>query len=142
MADYYTILAKAVDTLVPNTAGGRQRIYDRARSTMRSTIQSTVPPICAVDVATAKVALEAAITKVEAEAVHRNSPASTAPPLSPGSEPATSPDEREAGLVRGGQRSGTKSGRGTWLTEVLERASNVADDGRSFASGRTRGDDA
>jgi hypothetical protein len=144
MADYHSILAKAVDALDPNTPRARQRIYDRARSAMRSTVERTVPPIYAADVATAKVALEAAITKVEAEAVHRNSPASTAaaPPLSPGSEPATSADEREASLVRGGHRSGTKSGRGTWLTEVLERASNGAGDGRSFASGRARGDDA
>jgi hypothetical protein len=78
MADYYTILAKAVDTLDPNTASARRRIYDRARSTMRSTVQSTVLHICVVDVATAKIAMEAAITKVEAETVHRNSAASAA----------------------------------------------------------------
>ena len=65
MADYHSLLAKAVDTLDPNTAGARQRIYDRARSTMRSTVQSTVLHICVVDVATAKIAMEAAITKVE-----------------------------------------------------------------------------
>jgi hypothetical protein len=75
MADYQSLLAKAVDALDPNTPGARQRIYDRARSAMCSTIESTVPPIHAVDVATARIALEAAITKVEAEAVHRNSPA-------------------------------------------------------------------
>jgi hypothetical protein len=144
MADYHSLLAKAVDALDPNTPGARQRIYDRARSAMCSTIESTVPPIHAVDVATARIALEAAITKVEAEAVHRNSPAptATAPPLSPSSELASSPDERAASLASDGRRSGTKSGRGTWLTEVLERASNGGDAGRSFASGRTRGDDA
>ena len=66
MADYHSLLAKAVDALDPNTPGARQRIYDRARSAMCSTIESTVPPIHAVDVATARIALEAAITKVEA----------------------------------------------------------------------------
>jgi hypothetical protein len=138
MADYYTILAKAVDTLDPNTA--RARLYDRARSTM---LQSTVPPICAVDAAIAKIALEAAITKVEAESVHRNSPASTAtaPPLSPSCELASSPNERAASLASDGRPTGTKSGRHNWLTEVLERASNGAGDERSIASGRTRGDD-
>jgi hypothetical protein len=144
MADYYTILAKAVDALDPNTPGARQRIYDRARSAMCSTIESTVPPIHAVDVATARIALEAAITKIEAEAVHRLCPVSNAiaPPLSQRTEPRSSPNERAARVVSGGQRSGTKSGRGTWLTEVLERASNGADDGWRFAAGRARGEHA
>jgi hypothetical protein len=31
MADYHSILAKAVDALDPNTARARQRTYDRAR---------------------------------------------------------------------------------------------------------------
>jgi hypothetical protein len=40
MADYQSLLAKAVDALDPNTPGARQRIYDRARSAMCSTIES------------------------------------------------------------------------------------------------------
>jgi hypothetical protein len=42
MADYHSLLAKAVDALDPNTPGARQRIYHRARSAMCSTIESTV----------------------------------------------------------------------------------------------------
>jgi hypothetical protein len=71
MGDYHSILAKAVSALAPNTATARQRIYERARSAMSSTFESTVPPIHAADVASAKIVLEAAIMKVEAEAVHR-----------------------------------------------------------------------
>jgi hypothetical protein len=124
MTDYHSILAKAVDALDPNTPRARQRIYERARSAMSSTIESTVPPINAADVATAKIALEAAITKVEAEAVHRNSAAASAAiasPLRPISEAA----------VRGERASGTKSGPRTWLTEVLERASDPAEPWRA-----------
>jgi hypothetical protein len=43
MADYHSILAKAVDALDPNTPRARQRVYSRARSAMRSTIESTEP---------------------------------------------------------------------------------------------------
>jgi hypothetical protein len=112
MADYHSILAKAVEPLNPNTPKARQRIYDRARSVMRSTVESTVPPIHAVDAAIAKIALEAAITKVEAESVHRNSPASTAtaPPLSPSCELASSPNERAASLASDGRPHRRKIG--------------------------------
>jgi hypothetical protein len=128
MADYHSILAKAVDALDPNTARARQQIYDRARCAMSSTIETTVSPIHAADVATARIGLEAAITKVEAEAVHRNSAAASAAIAPPLSEAAPSP---AAGLVRGGCRSDTKSGRRTWLTEVLERASDAAEPRRA-----------
>jgi hypothetical protein len=131
MTDYHSILAKAVDALDPNTARARQRIYDRARSAMSSTIETAVSPIHATDVATARIALEAAITKVEAETVHRNSAAASAAIAPLFNEAAPSPEEHAAGLVRGGRRSDTKSGRRTWLTDVLERASDAAEPRRA-----------
>jgi hypothetical protein len=91
---------------------------------MSSTIESTVPRINAADVATAKIALEAAITKVEAEAVHRKSAAASAAIASP-LRPISEAD------VRGERVSGTKSGPRTWLTEVLERASDPAEPWRA-----------
>jgi hypothetical protein len=114
MADYFTILAKAVDALDPNTARARQRTYDRARSTMSSTIESAVPPIHAADIATARIALEVAITKVEAEAVHRNSVARSSAIAPLLSEAAPSPEEHAAPLKTGteGKTVRTVAGRG------------------------------
>jgi hypothetical protein len=57
---------------------------------MSSTIESTLPPIHAAD-ANARIALEVAITKVEVEAVHRNSAAASSAVAPPFSEAAPSP---------------------------------------------------
>jgi hypothetical protein len=40
MADYYTIIAKAVDGLDPNTGAARRRLYDRARVALVAEMRS------------------------------------------------------------------------------------------------------
>jgi hypothetical protein len=112
MADYYTILARAVGALEPNTAAARRRLYDRARSAMVSEIEKAVPPFDGADVAAAKIAFESTVVRVEAEAVHQNSAAAAnnAPPLSPGMDIPRGERSVVSGSVR----------RGTWLTDLLE----------------------
>jgi hypothetical protein len=44
MADYYSILAKAVNALDPNTGMSRQQLYQRARSAMISELENVYPP--------------------------------------------------------------------------------------------------
>jgi hypothetical protein len=134
MADYYSILAQAVGALEPNTAMARRQLYDRGRSAMVSKLQAAMPPFPGADIAAAKIAFESAVARVEAEALERNAPtpAKEAPPLSPDSE---------AGgrrLERGATRSGASTGRDTWLTDLLERASDGADNGQSYAPRRAR----
>ena len=80
MADYCSILAKAVDALDPNTGAARRELYDRARAAMFTNIERAMPPFDGADVAAAKVALESAIAKVEAEAVRRSMPKAPSAP--------------------------------------------------------------
>jgi hypothetical protein len=67
MADYYSILSKAVSALEPNTASARLRIYERARSAMSAEIEGASPPFDATDIAAAKHGLKSAIERIEAE---------------------------------------------------------------------------
>jgi hypothetical protein len=73
MADYYSILAKAVNALDPNTGMSRQQLYQRARSAMISELENVYPPFRRSEITIAEIALESAIEKAEAEAVRRRS---------------------------------------------------------------------
>jgi hypothetical protein len=72
MADYYSILAKAVNALDPNTGMARQQLYQRARSAMMSELENAYPPFRRSEIGIAEIALESAIEKAEAEAVRRS----------------------------------------------------------------------
>jgi hypothetical protein len=69
VADYYSILSKAVSALEPNTASARLRLYERARSAMSAEIERASPPFDATDIAAAKHGLKSAIERIEAEAL-------------------------------------------------------------------------
>jgi hypothetical protein len=72
MADYYSILAKAVNALDPNAGMARQQLYQRARSAMILELGNVYPPFRRSEIATAEIALESAIEKAEVEAVRRS----------------------------------------------------------------------
>jgi hypothetical protein len=78
MADYYSIIAKAVRALEPNTGEARRRLYDRARGALLGEMRSVELAMDQSDILTARMSLEAAITKVEAEVLHAEAVA-TAP---------------------------------------------------------------
>jgi hypothetical protein len=139
MADFYSILAQAVSALDPSTADTRGQLYDRARSAMTSKLEAATPPFPGADVAAAKIAFESAVARVEADALEREDATAAAvgaPPLSPDS----AADGRRS--ERGATRSGASTGRDTWLTDLLERASHGGDDDQSYAPKRARGADA
>ena len=69
MADYYSIIAKAVATLEPNTGEARRRIYERARGALSGESRSTGLRLDKSDILTAQMSLEEAITRVETEAL-------------------------------------------------------------------------
>jgi hypothetical protein len=150
MADYYSLIAKAVGALDLNTGKARQRLYERARSALRSRMLGAYPPFHRSEISAAELSLEMAIEAVEAEALdEQNAKSATLARCSlrargsvAPSQPANQNDQaprsfatlwagisRRAGddaKIPGEARSGHSGGgepRDTWLTELLARAS-------------------
>ena len=151
MADYQSIIAKAVSTLDPNTDEARRRLYERARSALISEMYKPEPALDRSDIMAAQMSLELAIGEVEADAQreqrpravldrpsHRRDGASSKP-----SFPANENDQQGHGpltrlwtrfLRRTGKsveddaEGDRREGRDTWLTELLARASREEDD--------------
>jgi len=87
MADYYSLLAKAVSNLPkagPEPA--RKAIYDRARKALVRQLRSLGPALSEADIAREEAALEAAIGKLESQfsPTAPTPPAAGARPASPG----------------------------------------------------------
>ena len=113
MADYYSIIAKAVDALDGNTKDARRGLYERARAALIAEIRRADPALNQSDILIARMSLEEAIGKVEAQArrdrrAHRSIAA-------PGRGEA--PSDYSSGETDSGQ------GRDNWLSEILARAS-------------------
>ena len=112
MADYYSIIAKAVDALDGNTKDARRGLYERARAALIAEIRRADPALNQSDILIARMSLEEAIGKVEAEA-RRDRAHSVIP--------APARDEAPTGHSSGETES--VHGRDSWLTELLARAS-------------------
>jgi hypothetical protein len=69
MADYYSIIAKAVEALDPNSGEARRRIYERARGALSGETRSAGLPLNKSDILSAQMSLEEAIARVEIEAL-------------------------------------------------------------------------
>ncbi len=83
MADYYPILARAVSSLPNNNAQARRELYDRARAIVVEQLRRRDPGEVTGDTSRERMALEAAIRRVEAEsraAQSRPEPAVAQPP--------------------------------------------------------------
>jgi hypothetical protein len=120
MADYHALIAKAVSALERDTEAARQQLYERARAAFTAAMHRADPPLSEADFLDARMSLEEAIGKVEAEA-RRNGggrrPMATKSASLPGGEPPS------------GEASGeTSAGQGGWLSEVLARASREDDE--------------
>jgi hypothetical protein len=91
MADYYSIIAKAVEALDPNTGEARRRLYERARGALSGETRSAGLPLNKSDILSAQMSLEEAIARVETEALRaeearaaaERAPVSHVPPLAP-----------------------------------------------------------
>jgi hypothetical protein len=97
MGDYYTIMAKAVGALDPNTGRARRVLYERARAALLAELRGADPALDPSDIMAAQMLLELAIGEVEADAQRdqralqtMDAPSTARPPdTEPGSEPAT-----------------------------------------------------
>ena len=67
MADYYSLLEKAVSGLKTPTRECRRAIYQRARKAMLSNLRCLEPPVPESEVERERLALEAAISRLERE---------------------------------------------------------------------------
>jgi len=74
MVDYVPLIARAVATLNPNTSEQRHALYERARKTLVDKLRSTDPTLSHTDVKAERAALEAAILRVERDAIRRAAP--------------------------------------------------------------------
>jgi hypothetical protein len=85
LADYYPLIAQAVNRLEQNTAETRGTIYDRARAAMVA-LRGLTPPLSESDINREQLALERALRKVETESLgrsHAPQPPSIREPNSP-----------------------------------------------------------
>ena len=65
MADYYSLIARAVSRLPDKTNEARRAIYERARTALQESLRALDPPISEAELANAQSALEVAIRNVE-----------------------------------------------------------------------------
>jgi len=65
MADYYSLIARAVSRLPNKTDETRRAIYERARTALQERLRTLDPPISEAELANEEAALEAAIRRVE-----------------------------------------------------------------------------
>src|SRR5215469_16614039 len=65
MADYYSLIVRAVSRLPNNTDEARRAIYERARTALQESLCTLDPPISEAELENAQSALEAAIRRVE-----------------------------------------------------------------------------
>jgi hypothetical protein len=109
MADYYPLIARAVEGLGTSTGEGRRALYERARAALVAQLRGIDPPLSEADITRERLALEDAIRKVEAETARKarteprpappprpsfpaqSSPPSTPPPRSAAPPPAPPP---------------------------------------------------
>jgi hypothetical protein len=67
MADYYSVLSRAVVSLDTRDSPAREELYERARSILVSELRRQNPKISALTITREQAALEAAIRKIETD---------------------------------------------------------------------------
>jgi len=65
MADYYSVIARAVSALPSKTDEDRRAVYERARKALEERLRALDPPLPETELAQQKCDLEAAIIRVE-----------------------------------------------------------------------------
>ncbi|CAM3121361.1 MULTISPECIES: histidine kinase [Methylobacterium] len=90
MADYYPLLARALDALPDRSPALRKAVYDRARNALISQLRSLDPPLSEADIDLERRALDTAIERLEVD--HGGLPAPANDAVIPQPEPSPRPD--------------------------------------------------
>jgi hypothetical protein len=72
MADWYTLMSDAIAALDKKTVAARLAFYDRARASLANSLRNADPPLSETTIEHERLALEEAISKVEAGAILRD----------------------------------------------------------------------
>ncbi|MBM3553390.1 MAG: hypothetical protein FJX45_16965 [Alphaproteobacteria bacterium] len=75
MADYHSLIARAVAALPQSTPDARQAVYERARKALFNQLRGIQPPVAEEDIAAEGRALDEAIARVEAESAAKQAQA-------------------------------------------------------------------
>src|SRR5919107_2839424 len=67
MADYYPLIARAVEGLPEQTPDRRHAVYERARTALIAQLRSLNPPLSEAEIQQESRSLDEAITRVEAD---------------------------------------------------------------------------
>ena len=94
MVDYIPFLTRAVAALDPNTSEQRHALYDRARKTLVAKLRASDPTLSNTDLRAESVALEAAIRRVEVDAVRSAAPPKSNPAYETYDEPVDAYQDR------------------------------------------------
>jgi hypothetical protein len=110
MADYFPLLARALDTLPERDPATRRAVYDRARAALVAQLRSVQPPLGEAELARETAALDEAIARAEeVYGAQPPSPPPAAPELpEPAHAAAAEPSSRIApppAIRRGGNRN-------------------------------------
>lgn len=98
MADFHTVLKRAIAALPDQSGPSRRAVYDKARKALLKQLQGLDPPLSAQEVTQQRLALEDAIRKVEADVARAaRAPAAPAAPQAapPRPTPPAEPQEPE-----------------------------------------------
>lgn len=89
MADYYSLISRAIAALPQSTLDARQAVYERARKALNNQLRNIQPPVAEADINAESRALEEAITRLELEIAGKSAPAANMAARS--AQPATPP---------------------------------------------------
>ncbi len=92
MAEYYTVLKRAISSIDPNVADGRRAVYDKARNALIGQLKAVDPPLTTAEISRQRLELEEAIRRVERESAAGVAPPAAAAPVPSHAEPPRRPE--------------------------------------------------
>jgi hypothetical protein len=91
MAEYYTVLRRAIAGIDPNVPETRRAVYDKARNALIGQLKAVDPPLTTAEISRQRLELEEAIRRVERETAAGIGGAAAARPRPAANRPAPPP---------------------------------------------------